>query len=553
MTYLLCIITFYIAGIFFANFHIEKNISLFLYPAIIALIIGLIEYRYKSTKLFFTLFISCFSLIIGSSWYNLNKPKQLNNDLSYYAPIENIKLEGTVINEPKIDQNKISFELQPDLVTNPYIFLTNGKSIVNIYQNDLDINYGDKIEIEGNLDLPPNAYNPDEFSYRNYLEQQGIFSYIVADNINILERNTKKDFNSFIINIRKKLLSTLNNSMPKDAVNIIGSLVFGAKATPVSKDIRDNFTELGLAHVLAASGMQISLIMSAGLLIIRFSRFNKLVGICLIIVSILFYMAMTGLPPSILRAGLLNIIILLIQYKRETPDTYKLLFLVSFIILLFNPLILYDVGFQFSVLATFGLLYISKPLEDKLTFIPTPLASVISMIIAAQVMVLPLQIYHFGQFSFLFLISNLIAVLFINLLTYLSIITIFLGLIIPFIANITGSILYYILNIFLGIVSYLSDIPGSISYVKKPEIITVILFYVFIVFITEIIKNNVIKIDILKTPKFVAIISFKILLLISLIYISYTNQDNLLVSFINVKQGFRKKKNVKQNHNLCLM
>ncbi|MFN8577634.1 MAG: DNA internalization-related competence protein ComEC/Rec2 [Candidatus Sericytochromatia bacterium] len=535
MFYLLCSFFSYIIGILVYDKVSQEKI--FIYIPLITIFLGLSEYHFKKTKFFIFLTLVFTFIFIGANWYKYSLPKPENNDLFYYTPQKNIKIQALIISEPKIDENKTSFEINSEIVLEPYISLSAGKILVNIYDKNLELEYGDRVEINGNLDLPPKAFNPNEFSYKKYLEQKGIFSFISANKVSIIEKNTVNNFQYFIIKIRKSILNKLYNSMPQESANIISSLVFGAKATPVSKDIRDDFNTLGLSHILAASGMQITLIMTTGLLFIRFARINKLFGLILTIITIIFYIFMTGFPMSIIRAGLLNIIILLIRYKRETPDTYKVLSIVTFIILLFSPLSLFDIGLQFSILATLGLLYISKPLEEKLIFLPTFLSSTVAMILSAQIMVLPLQLYHFGQFSYLFLPSNLIAVLFVDLLTYMSIATIILSFIIPFIGNTLGYITYFILSFFIKIVEFLSLLPYAIFYIKKLDIFFVILSYIFILFITEILKENIIKLEILKQNKFMYLISIQIFLLSIILFNNLKQLDELDITFINVKQG----------------
>lgn len=537
MLSLLFIVLSYIAGILFFDqipVIIQHNIF---YISILIFLLSFVEYKLRNTKFLFILFLCLISFLIGIKWYSYSIPKTQNNDISYFIPQKGISLEATIIEEPKKDDNKISLKVKSDLITEPFIALVNGYSIVNIYDNTLSLEYGDKIQIDGDLDIVPNASNPDEFSYADYVAKQGVFSYITAKKIAIIESHTLDDFQYMLINTRKSLLSTLYQSMPESSASIIGSLVFGAKATPVPKNVRESFTDLGLAHVLAASGMQITLIMGTGLLLIRLTKINRLLGICLIIPAIVFYMFLTGLPPSILRAGLLNILILLIQYKRESADTYKVLFFVSSGIIIINPLALFDIGFQFSVLATFGLLYISKILEDKLNFLPIFLSSIVAMILAAQIMVLPLQLYHFGQFSYLFLLANLIASLFVDLLTYISILTLILGKILPFISYYFGTLLYYILSVFLYIIDYISLLPASVSYLKRPEIYTVVFLYLLIFTIIEFLKEDKIKIDILKQKKYIAMLA-SLIILFSFDLYKYDQDTNLLeVNFINVSQG----------------
>lgn len=537
MLSLLFIVLSYIAGIlFFDHIPVIIQTNIF-FLSILLFLLSFFEYKIKNTKFLFILSLCLISFLIGIKWYSYSIPKTQNNDISYFIPQKGISLEATIIEEPKKDDNKISLKVKSDLVIEPFISLVNGYSIVNIYDNTLSLEYGDKIQIDGDLDIVPNASNPDEFSYSDYVAKQGVFSFITAKKITIIENHTLDDFQYMLINTRKNLLSTLYQSMPESSASIIGSLVFGAKATPVPKNVRDEFTSLGLSHVLAASGMQITLIMGTGLLLIRLTKINRLLGICLIIPSIVFYMFLTGLPPSILRAGLLNILILLIQYKRESADTYKVLFFVSSGIIIVNPLALFDIGFQFSVLATFGLLYISKILEDKLNFLPIFLSSIVAMILAAQIMVLPLQLYHFGQFSYLFLLANLIASLFVDLLTYISILTLIIGKIFPFISYYFGTLLYYILSVFLYIIDYISLLPVSVSYMKRPEIHTVIFLYLLIFTIIEFFKEDKLKIDTLKQKKYLAMLS-GLIILFSLDLYRYDQTTNLLeVNFINVSQG----------------
>ncbi len=534
---LFCIFLFYTAGLFCAYNSISLNQNYFLYISLIFFILGLFEFKLKNTKFILIISLSICSYLLAYHWFNYSIPKITNGDIYYQIPQENIEVTGLIIDEPKKDDKKITLKIKSEMISSPYICLVDGYTIVNIFDTTLDLNYGDKVQIIGDLKKVYGASNPQEFDYSKYLKKEGVFSSISADKITVIEKNTLKDFNYNLIEIRKGLLSSLYNSIPKESASVIGSLVFGAKATPVPKDIRDDFTNLGLAHVLAASGMQITLIMTTGLLLIRLSKINKLLGICLIIPVIIFYMFLTGLPPSILRAGILNIIILLVQYKRENADTYKVLFLVSFGIIIFNPISLFDIGFQFSVLATFGLLYVSKIMEEKLIFLPLVISATVSMIISAQIMVLPLQLYYFGQYSLIFLPANLLASLFVDLLTYLSIITLIIGQIVPFISNIFGTILFYILSLFIGLIDYLSLIPFSVSYVKKPEIATVLIFYILIFIIAEFLKEESLSFKAFKQKKFLLLIS-SILFLSSFSLYSYYQSLNILkVTFINVSQG----------------
>ncbi|MFN8674538.1 MAG: DNA internalization-related competence protein ComEC/Rec2 [Candidatus Sericytochromatia bacterium] len=485
------------------------------------------------------LFISLFFILIFLGWiyrYNAVYPKPNTNDLFYLVANQskNFEISGVINEEPKTTDSKITF----------IILTEKGKTLVNLYSPELKLFYGDKIKVVGKLDIPPDAPNPDEFSYKKYLERKNIFTIITAKNITVLEKESIKDFKFYIIKTKNKLLSVFYQNMPKESADFVSSLVFGAKSVPVSKEIQNDFTNVGLSHVLAASGMQVSLIMATGLFIITFLKINQILGVFLTLLTLLFYMALTDFPPSILRAGFLNIIILLVSLKKEKIDTLKTLFLIVLLLIIYDPLLIHDIGFQFSILATFALLYAVKILEKKLTLVPYFFSNVIAIIISAQLFVLPLQIYYFSEISIMFLPANLIATVFVDLLTILAIITTIINLAIPFLGVILGKILYFIISIFIYIVEKLADFPYNLINIAKPSIYLVICSYALLFFIIEFIKYKEENLTI-NEDKNTTIISkpYRIALLVlfsSFSLYSYekiANWNKLKVVFINVGQG----------------
>ncbi len=527
----------YIIGILFAPhiFNLTKN-NLFILGVAILLGNIFLFYLRKGNFLIISILciISCFS---ASYWYNYSLPKPQSNDLSYYSPEKNIVAEGFIINEPKIKTDKISFKFVPEIILEPKIMLSSGISLVTVYSDRLKPKYGDKIRIKGNLSLPPGSPNPGGFSYAEFLKRDSIFSLIniySENNIQILESETKNDFQSFILKTKETLLNTFYKNMPEDSANLVSSLIFGAKAAPIAKDIQNEFINLGLAHVLAASGMQISLIIFLGVIFTK--RLSKFISIMITSFTVIFYMLLTGLPPSILRAGLAGLIVLFVSTKRNPVDSFKVLMIVSTTLAIYEPLILFDIGFQFSILATFALLYASPAISKKLEFLPPFIAETISLILSAQLFVLPLQLFYFGQFSWLFLPANILAAVFVDLLTYMAILTLTFGLIIPISGYIFGNILFFILSIFLFFIHLLAKLPFSVSYIARPEILTVILLYLLFFLIIELIKITS-KSRLKFNFKFISLMIIFVFCTAGFTYNKIENQQKLEVDFINVGQG----------------
>lgn len=492
-------------------------------------------------KAFLYLFLVLFIVLGWGYRYQAVYPKPEKSDVFFQAPNKKITLQGLVVSEPKVSENKSTFNFKPTYILNENQKLeVSGTSITTIYSDTLNLNYGDEIKVTGKIDLPPDAPNPNEFSYKSFLEKKGIFTLISiyeSKNLNVIQKETLKDFHYYIIKNKNKILTVFYNNMPKESATFVSSLVFGSKSVAVPKYIQEEFTNTGLSHVLAASGMQVTLITGMGIFLITFFGINEILGVILIALALLFYMALTDFPPSILRAGLISFFMLFAFIKKEQVDSLKILLAIVFLLLVIDPLMIHDIGFQFSVLATFALIYASKILSKKMTLVPYFLADTFAIIISAQLFVLPLQLYYFRQFSLLFLPANLIASLFVDLLTYFSIFTLTIGLVIPWAGFLLGKILYYMISVFLAIVEKLAGFSYGIIYVSTPSIALVVIFYALLVFFIEYLKEGELtKTSLKKANLLIPIVVF----LLSSGFYSYEKFEaygKLTISYINVGQG----------------
>ncbi len=543
MSYLLYSSVFYIFGLLLSKNNIFITPIYFITSIVLVVVLNISIYYIKRINIVTISIICILSCYLGTFLYNNSLYEPQKDDLySYTSNIDfnNISVDGLVGNEPKVSLDKISFEFLPQTIIYPKNTQISGKVQVFIYTDKLRLNYGDKIQIKGKLSIPSKSANPDEFDYANYLKKENIFTVITANSdqdIKVIEAKTIHDFNNFILNTKSMLLDIFYKNMPKDSASLVSSLIFGSKASPVPKEVQDEFINLGLAHVLAASGMQVSLIMGLGLLLTKKSKINSIIGNIITAITIIFYMFLTGFPASILRAGFVSLIILAFAHKNQKLDSFKVLFIVSFGLIIWNPQTFFDIGFQFSVLATFGLLYISPLLVNKMDFLPDFTTQIISIILSAQLIVMPLQLFYFGQFSYLFLPANIIATLFVDLLTYLAILTLTLGLIIPFISVFLGKILFYLLSIFLYSLGLLNDLPFAVSYIARPDISMVILLYCLVFLFVELIKMDEIKISEFKKPKYISLLALCIINFGYKFYNYIAHLNDLSIVYINVGQG----------------
>ena len=228
---------------------------------------------------------------------------------------------------------------------------------------------------------------------------------------------------------------------------LVSSMVLGRRAVDLPAQIRNLFVVGGLAHILAASGFHVSLLLGV---ILRFTQFvDEKKQLTIGVVVLLFYVGLTGCSPSVIRAVLMGIAILIAKASQAKIRPLGALLFVAVLILLVNPLWIWDLGFQLSFLATFGLVFSLPAIIKKLDWLPPTIATAIAVPLAATLWVLPLIIYTFSKVS--------TYSIFVNILTTPLIAVISLGgMLVSAIA---------LVNISLGAAfAWLLKYPVSVSY-----------------------------------------------------------------------------------------
>lgn len=223
--------------------------------------------------------------------------------------------------------------------------------------------------------------------------------------------------------LRKRIHRVFVRALSPLQASLLEGIVFGIK-----QDMPETFlTTLrieGLTHIIAASGMNISLV--AGFLVVIFSYFlSRPHALIASIIGICGYSILAGLEPSILRAAIMAIIALSASLLGRQNYSMLSLIITAYIMLLYEPLNLFDVGFQLSFLATIGIIAL-KPVFDMIFFIHAPkfkntmLVSDTTTTLAAQVTTLPILLTYFGTYNLLSIFTNLCVLWTIPLLMILG-------------------------------------------------------------------------------------------------------------------------------------
>ncbi|MBW3587476.1 MAG: ComEC/Rec2 family competence protein, partial [Cyanobacteria bacterium 0813] len=256
---------------------------------------------------------------------------------------------------------------------------------------------------------------------------------------------------------------------------LISAIALGKQAVDLPYNIRDYFVQAGLAHAIAASGTQVSMVLALVLALTR--RFSKQLQFSFGVGALFLLVGLTGFEPSVCRAALMGFGTLFALVLSRQVKPLGLLLIAATILLLVNPLWIWDLGFQLSFLATLGLIVTTPPLMAKLDWMPPAIASIIVVPIAASVWVLPLLLYVFSVVSPYSILVNIIAAPLLWILSIGGMISALAGLIFPPAGSVLAQLLDYPAKGLIAIAQYFSQLPGNSVALGQVSVFQLIALY----------------------------------------------------------------------------
>lgn len=397
-----------------------------IWPLLLLVLIGLGVFAWQRRRLKCAL--ACLALfLLGLGWSQLRAPRPGAADPARMAPLEHIELHGDVASD-WIEQGpqRWSFDLSArELSYHGQPLRLTGKLRVSLKLRPGELSalprIGDRLRLSGRLALPQPALNFGSFSYQDYLRQQGIFALAYAYGIEKTADGAWWLPARLLQDLRRTVLSGFEKRLPLGQARLLGSLLVGAGASPVPDEIQHTFQAAGLQHVLAVSGFQVELVVLGMTALCQLVGLGRKSTFGAGLTALWLFAALTGFPGSVLRAAVVASLGLVGYLKFRDIDALAGLVLGCCGLLLIEPWLLSDIGFQFSVLATAGLIVLAPWLEARMDWLPLPISRACAPMLAAQLFVLPAQLWHFGTLSWLFLPANLLAGLLTTALSWLAI------------------------------------------------------------------------------------------------------------------------------------
>jgi competence protein ComEC len=307
---------------------------------------------------------------------------------------------------------------------------------------------GVQVVVTGTLYKPQPVLNPGGLNFENYLARSGSFAGMRANQLFLTDEEQIRTWD--LAKIRQRIVAAQVRWLDVPIGPLFSAMALGNEAVDLPFDVKDAFVRVGLAHALAASGFQVSLIVAA---IISFTK-RYLVGI-------LAFVAMAGPQPSVLRAAVMGIAVLVGMLLARQLRPLNSLLLAAVVLLVIEPTWIWDVGFQLSFLATLGLVVSATPIQKRLDFLPPVLAEAIAVPLAATIWTLPIQLWAFKVVPLYSLPANVIAAPFITLISIGGMVSALAATVFPMAGSAVAWLLFYPTKLLLAIVELFASLPGS--------------------------------------------------------------------------------------------
>lgn len=455
--------------------------------------------------------------LLGAAVYTETE-RHMTEKTEYYIG-KAIRVEGYVDGTPEINEYGMRFILKvkniaifdSDVLKNiekidtDETYAVNFKTQVLVSGNQSpEIRYGDYIIVTGSMTRPERQRNPGGFDNRLYLAQKRVCSIVRASGENLAMTGENKA--NLLIKtgyvLRDSIVDTVNRCMPAQHAALLNGMLIGYRED-LGEEVEKAFRDAGLLHIMAVSGANVAFIVLPLLFVFKRFGLNKIASCSLIIAFLAVFTCVTGFEPSVVRAVIMADTVLVGRMLRRETDIYTSISFAALLMLLYNPFILFNTGFQLSYAATISLCLFYANIKKALAGVRLPVITrlaetarlsettklpvaarltetikdTLAGTLAAQLGVLPLSASYFNSISLISLFSNLVVVPLTGIITIIGLFMAFAGSVWLIPARIMGHVNYSLLSIILYTVKYSSRVPFAAVNTPRPSAFFIISYY----------------------------------------------------------------------------
>lgn len=433
---------------------------------------------------------SFFFVLLGIQLVEINTVSNNPNYMGNHLQKGNY-IVATVTQPPQIKSKSVKTILDVESIKTDSGWVAAKGSILAYFEsNDMSyaLAYGDKLLLNIPVDEVKPPANPGQFDYKGFLARKGIYhqAFIKEPDYTLIESNTGNPIMQWVYKLRDYMRWLLGEHGLKGSQLAVASALVLGLDDDIDPDLLQAYSASGTLHVLSVSGMHAGLvfiILNGVLGLMGQSKRARMIRATIIVVSLFLYALLTGFSPPVLRAAVMFSLLAVGQSLTRYTNNYNILAGSCLLMLLSNPFLLADVGFQLSYSAVLGIalfypclhrafnlherLEVSthrKPLVAKAAinlynWLITSAWSVTAMSVAAQLATLPLGLYYFHQFPVYFIAANLIII-------PLSVLCIYLGMLLLFFSwtPVLNNAIGWLLNHMVEWLNYLALFAERLPY-----------------------------------------------------------------------------------------
>lgn len=374
-----------------------------LYTIIVISFIQKVAGIYRGIMAYAMLF--CFGFIL-SSYHQKEVSGEVWEDIDGYLA------EVTLYDQEK--PNSFENLLEIKSVNKDGAWLKSEGKILIYHQMENPLEPGMVLWVKGSPEKIAPPTNPFEFDYAKFLKRKGIpFRQFIGDKFLILGKNKNSEQIYFLEYLRKKMGDILEEKIKDPESYQVGQALLLGQKQYLDEDIKKAYSRSGVMHILAVSGLHVGIIYALLMFLIKpfgLKKLGRKSFLSLVILIIWAYALLTGFSPSVVRAATMFTLITLGQMRQRKPSIFNVLAFSAILMVSINPDVIFEVGFQLSYLAVFGIVLI-QPLIIKLWLPPNKFLEyfwqIIAVSLAAQLATVPLTIFYFHSFPTYFLLGNL--------------------------------------------------------------------------------------------------------------------------------------------------
>jgi competence protein ComEC len=359
-------------------------------------------------------------ILLAAGWISAISYNELNNR-HHFSKLPSPYLSVKINNEPQLKNGLIRFTTTvQQSINRKQATAVTGTLLITLKDSAaIGLQYGDELLVPATYTPIDPPFNPAEFNYKKYLAHQNIYHqlFLYPGQYRVLQHNKGNPLIAYALKLRQQMVAKFKQQLHNpDAIAVASTLILGYKAD-LSNDVLQAYSKTGTIHVLSVSGAHVAIIYFLLQWMLGFLnryKYGKALKTTVIILLVWYYAMLTGFSPAVCRAAVMISMVIIGNTFVRYINMLNILAISAFLLLLYDPFFITDVGFQLSYLAVAGLIVLQPVVYKWVTFKNKwvdKLWALCSVSIAAQVITFPLSAFYFHQFPVYFLASNLLIII----------------------------------------------------------------------------------------------------------------------------------------------